>query len=257
MFSFIIRRLAYSLLIIGGVMVVTFLLFRVAAGDPAAALLGKNPTPDMVESMRAELGSDKPLFWGKWCLTEAFSSSEFKEKRAMPGISIPPEGICRDGALELDCCKAVVFRRNFALPGTALRGKVCWSGEFEALGRKFAAAKPETATLELPSGLAELALTAGKGLRLYRVVFFKAQKSSWDSQFFDAMGELVSFQSSPPFIVFFDFGRTLSTREPVSQVIWRGLGPSLLLMLPIFFGELLIGIVLALLAAAFKGSWID
>ena len=54
-----------------------------------------------------------------------------------------------------------------------------------------------------------------------------------------------------------DFGRTISTREPISTILLRGVGPSLALMIPIFLGELTIGVALALLAAAFKDSWID
>lgn len=43
MLNFIIRRSCYSILILLGVVLLTFLLFNVAAGDPAAAVLGKTP----------------------------------------------------------------------------------------------------------------------------------------------------------------------------------------------------------------------
>jgi len=55
---YILRRIAYSLLIIAGVMILTFLLFRLAAGDPASTVLGKNPAPAELEDMREELGTD-------------------------------------------------------------------------------------------------------------------------------------------------------------------------------------------------------
>ena len=42
MIRYVLRRCAYSVLIMFGVLVLTFLLFRVAAGDPAATVLGKN-----------------------------------------------------------------------------------------------------------------------------------------------------------------------------------------------------------------------
>ncbi len=257
MLPFVIKRLAYSLLIVIGVMVVTFLLFRVAAGDPSAALLGKNPTPDMVESMRAELGSDKPLFWGKWCRTESFTSMEFKTQRPMPGVIIPVDADLSSGALGLREKQTVKFTRNFTIPGKSLKARIRWKGEFQALGRKFSSPGGTAEELELPPGIAELEMVAGKNFQLFEINFFKEQNSSFNSQFFDAMGELVCIQRTPPYVSFFNFGRTLTTREPVNKVIWRGLGPSLLLMLPIFAGELLLGIVLALFAAAFKGSWID
>ncbi|MDD3117947.1 MAG: ABC transporter permease [Victivallales bacterium] len=257
MLTFILRRLAYSLLIVVGVMVITFLLFRVAAGDPSAALLGKNPTPDMVESLRQELGTDKPLFWGHWRRTEAFTAVSFRSNHLLPGVELPPAAVIRDGAAILEPGMAIRFHRNFSLHGPAERARVCWQGELVTPAGRQRAETPRTLDLPLSPGTDELELGAGAGCRLFSVMFFKAQKSPWDSQFFDAMGELVCFQRRPPYVSFFNFGRTLSTREPVIQVIRRGVGPSLLLMLPIFFGELLLGIVLALLATAFKGTWID
>ena len=48
MWNFFLRRLFYSLLVIFGVMLLTFALFNLAAGDPAAAALGKNARPEEV-----------------------------------------------------------------------------------------------------------------------------------------------------------------------------------------------------------------
>ena len=70
--KYIIRRTGYSVLIIAGVVLFTFLLFNLCSGDPAAAVLGKNATPAEIESLRRELGSDLPLLYGKKCKTEAF-----------------------------------------------------------------------------------------------------------------------------------------------------------------------------------------
>ena len=55
----------------------------------------------------------------------------------------------------------------------------------------------------------------------------------------------------------FNFGSTLLSREPISEVLLRGMGPSLSLMLPIFAGEIIFGIVFALTATAFAGSLTD
>ena len=63
--KYIIRRTGYSVLIIAGVVLFTFLLFNLCSGDPAAAVLGKNATPVEIESLRRELGSDLPLLYGK------------------------------------------------------------------------------------------------------------------------------------------------------------------------------------------------
>src|SRR5215472_12659230 len=44
-----------------GALVLVFVLMRVLPGDPAAAMLGTNATPQAVEDLRSQLGLDKPL----------------------------------------------------------------------------------------------------------------------------------------------------------------------------------------------------
>jgi peptide/nickel transport system permease protein len=44
-----------------GLLVLTFVLTRMAPGDPAAAIAGQNTTPEQVEAIRKEYGFDKPI----------------------------------------------------------------------------------------------------------------------------------------------------------------------------------------------------
>src|SRR4030088_1038359 len=44
-----------------GALVLVFFLMRVLPGDPAAAMLGTNATPQSVADLRSQLGLDKPL----------------------------------------------------------------------------------------------------------------------------------------------------------------------------------------------------
>src|SRR5438128_2127421 len=44
-----------------GALVVVFFLMRVLPGDPAAAMLGTNATPQAVADLKSQLGLDKPL----------------------------------------------------------------------------------------------------------------------------------------------------------------------------------------------------
>ena len=60
--AFIIRRVLYSIPIVLGTTLLLFLIFNVVPGDPALVLAGKHPTPELIASIRAELGLDKPLY---------------------------------------------------------------------------------------------------------------------------------------------------------------------------------------------------
>ncbi len=60
--SKILQRIAYSLLIIWGVVSIVFFLFNILPGDPARMLLGQRADLRSVEMVRKELGLDKPVF---------------------------------------------------------------------------------------------------------------------------------------------------------------------------------------------------
>jgi peptide/nickel transport system permease protein len=59
--KFILRRLLYMIPIFFGITLVTFVLFNVAGGDPAAQAAGRYATPDQIAVMRTQMGLDKPL----------------------------------------------------------------------------------------------------------------------------------------------------------------------------------------------------
>ncbi len=61
MWKFLARRLLYMIPILFGVTLITFLLFNVAGGDPAAQAAGRYATPDQISVMRHQMGLDKPL----------------------------------------------------------------------------------------------------------------------------------------------------------------------------------------------------
>lgn len=218
MLKYIIRRTFYSLWVIFGVLLLTFALFNVASGDPAAAVLGKNAKLAEVEAMRRELGSDLPLFFGRLCRSAAFA--EFS------GSSGEPHTFVR----QLDT-------RNITACAKWKNGE---SKEFD-----------------IPDGQKEFTIRATADNPLISCKFYRRQETPWNSQFFRAVKELISFKKDFPYLSFFNFGNTLMTREPVIEVLKRGLLPSLSLMLPIFAGEILFGIIFALLAVYFAGMAID
>ena len=62
MWKFLLRRTLYMIPILFGVTLVTFLLFNVAGGDPAAQAAGRYATAEQIATIRAQMGLDKPLF---------------------------------------------------------------------------------------------------------------------------------------------------------------------------------------------------
>ena len=68
-----------------------------------------------------------------------------------------------------------------------------------------------------------------------------------DSQFFNFVGGVCKG----------DFGYSIENQEPVVEVLKRGVGPSLSLTVPILAGGVVVALMLALLAAAMRGGWVD
>lgn len=63
MIVYIIRRLLYTIPIVVGVLLLTFVLFTVVGGDISQQIAGKNADPETIAEIRHEYGFDKPLFW--------------------------------------------------------------------------------------------------------------------------------------------------------------------------------------------------
>ena len=62
MLRYLARRLAASVLILGGVSIVTFCFTFMIPADPVALIAGRNSTPEIRDQIRHQLGLDRPLF---------------------------------------------------------------------------------------------------------------------------------------------------------------------------------------------------
>ena len=215
MFNYILRRTAYSVLIIIGVVMMTFVLFQLGAGDPAAAALGKDARPQEIESLRRKLGSDLPLFWGFNCMSEAY---RFQKEQG-----------------------GIRFFRNFS--DAPLMFIIENSGKDLCIPVKICEEEIFVPVREVD--------------KIQKVRVVRQQNNPFNSRFIRTFGEIVAFQKSFPYITVFNFGETISTGEPIKEILSRCMLPSLALMLPIFTGEIFFGIVFALAAAAFRNSFAD
>jgi peptide/nickel transport system permease protein len=61
MTGYVVRRTALAILVVVGVVVLTFVIARVVPGDPAATWAGPHATREQVERARKELGLDDPV----------------------------------------------------------------------------------------------------------------------------------------------------------------------------------------------------
>lgn len=62
MLTYIVRKFFYSILILFGVITVTFLLMYVIPGDPARLMLGQRADVASIEAIRKQLGLDDPIY---------------------------------------------------------------------------------------------------------------------------------------------------------------------------------------------------
>jgi len=63
LFSFIIRRLLYGVLVLFGVVTLVFFIFNVLPGDPARMMLGQRADQEAIEEIREELGLNQSILY--------------------------------------------------------------------------------------------------------------------------------------------------------------------------------------------------
>ncbi|MFA4943474.1 MAG: ABC transporter permease [Lentisphaeria bacterium] len=257
MLRYLLKRLLAAGPTLLGVLLVTFLLFHVARGDPAQIMLGKNAQPLELEALRHRLKLDRPLLWGHWRQTELYPGQEFT----------PPRTLAPGEEWELP--------RAFAPePGRRLRVELRLRGSLQLLAAGGAAARAESATatattgwrtrrLELPGPPpAALRFRAGPGGAELRLVRFAAwQANPCDSQLAATLREILDLRRDPASgrwrLSLCNFGNSLVTGEPITQILRDGIPPSLLLMGLVFLGETILAMILAMAAAWTRGRWPD
>ncbi|MGC9075524.1 MAG: ABC transporter permease [Candidatus Bipolaricaulaceae bacterium] len=62
MLGYIVRRLGWMLLVLWGVMTITFFVARVIPADPVGAILGPQAPPEAIELEKKRWGLDKPIY---------------------------------------------------------------------------------------------------------------------------------------------------------------------------------------------------
>jgi len=268
MSGYIIRRILYMIPTVLGVILVTFVLFNVAGGDPAMLKLGKQATAQRLEEYDVQRGYDKPLICGMWGKTRAYRS-DFRFSAAPwgnipavvytnnPNRLILPAGreysvplsfelkpntdyrwelVCRDGGWsEPDSARFVITSGTTVVKVVSLNADL-WKKRFV-----------EFRTPAEPGDLKFSFHVAVAPIEVKSLALYKRAGGFFDSQLFFFLGQIVRF----------DFGISAETNQKVSIMILGGLVPSLILTVPIFFIGLVVQVLLALVCAYYRNRFID
>jgi peptide/nickel transport system permease protein len=264
MSRYLIRRLLAMIPTVLGVLLITFLLFNVVGGSPAGMALGKNATPESLEEFDEARGFNKPVIAGWWAPTRALAGTDFAHG---PGPWQQVAGAkAGQGALRLAAGGRYALPLAFPLrPDTEYRLRVeARAGGGGATLQLFPASAgsgvgsiPVTARWHtrsltfrtrdrapVPTPLLEV---AGGELEISSVRLERRMAHPFDSQLTHFFRQLARL----------DLGVSLATHEPVTTMLRRGVGPSLALTVPIFTGELVLSVILALSCAYWRDRWPD
>jgi peptide/nickel transport system permease protein len=268
---YILRRMLYMIPTFIGVILITFVLFNIVGGSPAAMTLGKNASPLALEEFDEQRGFNKPLIAGWWTGTRALPETDFREGagawRAVTGAewvnSVPGTGVLRI-APGSPCLLPIMFPLH---TGTTYR--VVFTGRMPSGGVlqwQVGDRHEKSPTVEsyvasenwirrvfpLPSeangkvGALRLAVTGGP-LELRTITLERRMPHAYDSQLVHYFRQLARL----------DLGESVATNQKVGAMLRRGILPSLMLTVPVFFGGLVISVSLALVCAYLRNRWPD
>ena len=255
-----------------GVILITFVLFNVVGGSPATMTLGRHVSPRALEEFDEQRGFNKPLFFGWWAKTRALPEEQFERNagawRKVGGAEFA-EGVGlrlkRDAAVPLlfplqptndyrltityrlsDGASAVLHTLEDGDGVTSPRSDGLWSGRLQ-FSRAWKTAVLDFHTGAKPATTDLVLRVTGGALDIRSVKLQRGVRNPFDSQLAFYLGQIVHL----------DFGMSSSLNQPVAKLLWQGVGPSLLLTTPIFVGEMLLAIVLALVCAYFRNTRLD
>jgi len=287
MFRYITRRILQMIPTVFGVIVITFILFNIVGGSPAAMTLGKNVSPRALEEYDEQRGFNKPLLIGRWSTTRAYAGTTFVRKcrtlaagRGCHLHGAPASGTRYDHAgvwqglwpaagLQAEAAKDVSMDIKYRL----LSGTASFQAEHGCQPGDVTGAKPALAavggierqirflttnstwqTVKIPFAVGvnpdslKLTLHIEGGALEICALTLRRQNAAWyDTQFVFYLSQIARF----------DFGKSSFTNQRVSQMLKDGIGPSLCLTVPIFIIGLVVAVSIALLCAFFRNTLAD
>jgi peptide/nickel transport system permease protein len=249
MLRFIAKRLLQMIPTLGGVLLITFVLFNVVGGSPARMKLGDRASAESLEDFDELRGFNKPLLWGRDVPTRAWTQVSLDRdpgvwSRMQEAVHTPARA-GEPGFVTLPARGDWVFPLAFALRSDQryfLEGRVRAHGEAAWHSIRL----PVSATTS-PADALRAAFAHANRFDLASLSLRRVMERPWDSQLLFYLRQLARL----------DFGISSSANEPVLDILRRGIGPTLALTLPILLLETVLGISLALWCAFFRGHGLD
>ncbi|MBU4428276.1 MAG: hypothetical protein KKE37_02855, partial [Verrucomicrobia bacterium] len=109
MIRYIIKRCLQMIPTVGGVILITFVLFNMVGGSPASMTLGKHVSPKALEEFDEQRGFNKPLLFGWWAKTRAMENLRF-DRALGPWRNVP--GTAHAGASGRDPGRLILEGNN-------------------------------------------------------------------------------------------------------------------------------------------------
>lgn len=260
MTAYIIRRSLYSIPILIGVNVITFLLFFFVNSpeDMARAHLGhKRVTPEQIDRWKRERSLDLPYFYndgwrriGSLPAVSPQNESEFPTagtgSYAMEVETPEAEKAAQRRTLRIQCSPP----ERLVLPeGFGAEGKMVLPPETSTRRLLFRIA-PSKSREELPPSL-RITFGLESPAPTHRVLL----EFQGDIAFLSRLTQTIFFQRSVK-MLFFQYGKSDDGKDIGEEILQR-IGPSLSITVPVFLLGLFLDIFFAMGVAFYRGTYVD
>jgi peptide/nickel transport system permease protein len=255
---YLLRRILQAVPTLLGVVALTFLLFHVVGGSPAAMVLGERVSAQMLEEFDEQRGFNRPLFLGRWTGTRARPDVAAPFGDDIPFDGLPPEAAAH-GAVRL-APGTYPLRLRFPLPAAPryrldlrVRGepgtRVTWgdAAEAQAPDARRTRRMSWVWTPDGDTGAPPPLRVEGGAVRITAVELRRGTPHLFDSQFVHYLRALARL----------DLGVSHVENRRVAAILREGIAPSLVLTIPIFTGGLLAALALSLVCALTRGRRLD
>jgi peptide/nickel transport system permease protein len=248
MWRYVIHRVLEMIPTTVGVLLLAFLLFHVVGGSPAQVIKGKNASAESLAAFDARYGYDKPLFCGSWARLRALPDQHPATAAAAapaPQRQVPLAYPLSAGTYRLTLTAAsgatdaprVEMVRQGGRDGRALTtNRLTAVRHGRGWTVVFTVPPEQRVTTLLLEGAAAAPLTLRKRTRHFL-----------DSQLGHFLGGLLRG----------DLGTSAEYDLSVGKILWRGVGPSLAITVPILVGGTVLAVMLGLLCAMWRGGGVD